>query len=387
MIIKIFNPDHDLALASNDINFIAPSTAKRMAQDLCLLPYWYSDNDIIISSHDMSSELKNIINKLNIKNQIICDDSKLKAHNGSTIEPWGWNFSIYKKLQNKGFIQLPDKEEIKRLRDFSSREFSIKLLNELLQVKGCCGQRIFLNSEKGLNEAINNGTPFLLKTLWSNSGKGILWCKNGLNETTKLKAISDIKKMGGIVYEPIYNNIKNFAMEFKITNGKAQFIGYSLFKTNKFGSYESNLLMHNKNIESEICKDINIATINKVKDKITIFINNKISKHYKNGLIGIDMMLCEIESKIYLHPCVEINIRMNMGIVALELTKRYLAEDKKGEFFISFYKKNEELKERDKQLKEKYPLIISADKKIKRGYISLTPIYKDTQYNAYVIIK
>lgn len=387
MIIKIFNPDHDLALANNNMNFIAPTTAKKMTKDLCLLPYWYSNNDIIISHHDMPSELRYIANKLNVKNQIICDDSKIKSLYKSTIEPWGWDLSIYKKLHEKGYLQLPDREELKKLRDFSSREFSIKLLNELSKIKGCCGQRIFLNSEKCLNDITNNVTSFLLKTLWSNSGKGIIWCKYGLNETNKSRAISNIKKMGGIVYEPIYNNIKDFAMEFKITNSKAQFIGYSLFKTNKFGSYESNILMHNKNIEIELCKNISINTINKVKDKITTFINNEISKHYKNGLIGIDMMLCEIESKIYLHPCVEINLRMNMGIVALELTKRYIPKNNTGEFFISFYKKNEDLKEHDKQLKEKYPLIISADKKIKRGYMSLTPIYKDTQYNAYIIIK
>ena len=38
----IFNPDHDLALASGDVNYMPPATARRMAEELALLPAWYA---------------------------------------------------------------------------------------------------------------------------------------------------------------------------------------------------------------------------------------------------------------------------------------------------------------------------------------------------------
>ena len=41
MKLYVFNSDTDMALASNEENYIAPASARRMAQDLALLPVWY----------------------------------------------------------------------------------------------------------------------------------------------------------------------------------------------------------------------------------------------------------------------------------------------------------------------------------------------------------
>ena len=42
MKLYVFNPDTDMALASNEENYMAPASARRMAQDLALLPVWYA---------------------------------------------------------------------------------------------------------------------------------------------------------------------------------------------------------------------------------------------------------------------------------------------------------------------------------------------------------
>ncbi len=42
MKLYIFNPDSDIALANNDVNYMAPASARRMAEDLALLPIWYA---------------------------------------------------------------------------------------------------------------------------------------------------------------------------------------------------------------------------------------------------------------------------------------------------------------------------------------------------------
>ncbi len=39
MELYLFNPDSDLALANNETNYIAPASARRMAQDLALCRY------------------------------------------------------------------------------------------------------------------------------------------------------------------------------------------------------------------------------------------------------------------------------------------------------------------------------------------------------------
>ena len=42
MKLYVFNPDTDMALANNEENYIAPASARRMAQDLAIIPIWYA---------------------------------------------------------------------------------------------------------------------------------------------------------------------------------------------------------------------------------------------------------------------------------------------------------------------------------------------------------
>ena len=42
-LLYLFNPDQDLALASGEINYMPPASARRMAEELALLPVWFAD--------------------------------------------------------------------------------------------------------------------------------------------------------------------------------------------------------------------------------------------------------------------------------------------------------------------------------------------------------
>lgn len=39
-LLYLFNPDQDLALASGETNYMAPASARKMAEELALLPIW-----------------------------------------------------------------------------------------------------------------------------------------------------------------------------------------------------------------------------------------------------------------------------------------------------------------------------------------------------------
>ena len=39
----LFNPENDMALASGSPYYMAPASAKKMANDLAMLPAWYAD--------------------------------------------------------------------------------------------------------------------------------------------------------------------------------------------------------------------------------------------------------------------------------------------------------------------------------------------------------
>ena len=44
----IFNPEHDLALASGETNYMAPASARQMASELALLPMWYAEEGSVV---------------------------------------------------------------------------------------------------------------------------------------------------------------------------------------------------------------------------------------------------------------------------------------------------------------------------------------------------
>ena len=76
-----------------------------------------------------------------------------------------------------------------------------------------------------------------------------------------------------------------------------------------------------------------------------------------------------------LHPCIEINMRYTMGMVALRLSQRYLAPHAIGDFHITY----------DSFMKGAYPLTIENGK-IREGYLSLCPVTKETKYRAYILV-
>ena len=87
-----------------------------------------------------------------------------------------------------------------------------------------------------------------------------------------------------------------------------------------------------------------------------------------------------IRDRYKIQPCVEINLRYNMGIVALRL-QRHIAKDAKGRFNIRFSGKQGEIYDSVEKQLEMYPLE-TCDGAIVSGYINLTPVDEDSRFVA-----
>ena len=58
MILHIFNPEHDMALAANDPFWTAPHAGRQMRADLGWIPaLWASDNDLVLVDNKEKAEL------------------------------------------------------------------------------------------------------------------------------------------------------------------------------------------------------------------------------------------------------------------------------------------------------------------------------------------
>lgn len=76
---------------------------------------------------------------------------------------------------------------------------------------------------------------------------------------------------------------------------------------------------------------------------------------------------------------------MNMGLVSRLFYDSYVIKGTIGRYVIEFYSKPGEALCAHYELQQRYPLVVE-DNKIRQGYMSLTPVFEDTAYQAYVVI-
>jgi hypothetical protein len=241
-----------------------------------------------------------------------------------------------------------------------------------------------------------------------------------------------LHRHGYLTAEPYYDKVQDFAMEFCIHDGQCRFIGYSLFNTNPHGRYESNLLMEDEKIEALLAQHIPHSALHEVRDWVIAHSHHIIPVEWDTTrhplYFGIDMMVVknsrqftidkvaiereqrllagsaecsnfnevnsqltiqdpEIKnqkSEIVLHPCVEINLRLNMGIIAHEVRRRLLAPGVEGRFHVTAFPTEEAAQQFHREHTEKYPPVYREGKMVS-GYHPLTPILPHTRHHAYVI--
>ena len=395
----IFNPDSDLALANGDANYLPPRSARRMADDLSLLPAWYADEGdaVLIPSSDViyywSKTLSNNILRSEIK--LVTNKESLPSQ---PLSPWGWNAALVKQMKVRGLgdEHLPSVEEMEALRALSSRRMAVEVLKALMQnlsdTHRLIGEAAFCVTEEEIVQQVTSYPTTMLKAPWSSSGKGLRRGQGEYAPPLSGWCARTLAQQGAVVVEPLYRKVKDFAMEFYSAGDGAPlaFVGYSRFVTDANGSYEGNLLMADEEIERELSTYVSREDLHSVRAMLQELIGERIGTDYR-GYIGVDMMICHVKREnqkkdMCLHPCVEINLRMNMGVVAHIFYERYVAKGCKGRFVVDYYPTPEALREAHRQRMEEAPLQLSPEGRICKGYLPLTPVGRETQYLVWALI-
>ena len=128
-----------------------------------------------------------------------------------------------------------------------------------------------------------------------------------------------IREQGGIVAEPFYaDKVLDFAMEFRATDEGVEFLGYSVFEADDTGHYGGNYVEDQPSLVKRI--DLSESLL----QDLVAYHQQELRKLNYRGPIGIDMMKLK-DGRI--HPCVEINFRMTMGMLAILLYNKGIRED------------------------------------------------------------
>ena len=342
MVLHVFNPEHDLALASGLSNFTAPHAGRRLRADLGYLPaLWAGEDDCVLVEH--VEQARRAFSRLRARvggsPRRFVDKSQLSRLPIDRVSPWGWDLALRAALIRYGVSPeaCAGEAEIAAVRDYSHRRHAAEVLRRLL----ChMPQDSFLEtpveavSVEAVEECMSRSSRLVVKAPWSSSGRGVRFIDGALSDYHRGWLRNTIAQQGSVMVEPFYSKVKDFGMEFEaLLDGQICYLGLSLFDTRN-GAYTGNIIASEKDKLDMISRYVPVSSIDEVREKLMSALSDVLTSHATpqspgcyTGPFGVDMMiLARPDGQGFaVHPCVEINLRRTMGHVAIEMVDASLS--------------------------------------------------------------
>ena len=235
--------------------------------------------------------------------------------------PWGWSIATKQRYKQMGVAEelLPSDEWLEEVRRLSSREFACGYIKDLLaemKDERLLGSEMRWIDNLNPNPNLSTLNPQLIfKSPWSSSGRGV-FVSSGFDANTEHRLQGFLSSQGGFVVDKFYaDKVLDFAMEFYVNDDKSvDFLGWSVFHAGENGAYGYNYVESQEELVERI--DVDASLLQRLID----YHKTHLAQTAYRGSIGIDMLKT---ADGHIHPCLEINFRMNMGILALLLEEQY----------------------------------------------------------------
>ena len=335
MTLHVFNPEHDIALASGLANFTPPHAGRQLRRDLGFIPaVWAVEGDILLVDDVETAErgLRRLRRQLcreksyDLLPAELCFASSkamLCSDDTFTVDPWGWDSALKARFLRMDISDelLPTEEQIEGIKQLSHRRTAMQLL-PLLRTEGTVGEAFECRSFEETADVVSRFDSVVLKAPWSSSGRGLRFVAKSFDSNQEGWLHNLLSRQGSVMVEPYYNKVKDFAMEFSCNEeGQVTYEGLSLFHTQN-GAYTGNILATEAAKCEALSRYLSPALLQRVQTFICNSLSSVLKGHYV-GPIGVDMMVVSHPQTdgFLLHPCVEINLRRTMGHVALALTR------------------------------------------------------------------
>lgn len=307
------------------------------------------------------------------------------AHKGElTYNPyapvWGWDYTLVSKLRTCGFEGLPTDDDLKTIRRLSSRATAVMVLERIKEMAGgrlpVCGESRVCRSRFELESLSGH---FVLKELLSGSGRGLRFVDGKINKQQLNWALRCIRQQGGVDVEPYYEKLADFAFEFIVTDDDVCYKGLSLFQTNDNNSYAGNVIAPQSMLWQRLCHYFSKKVFEAVLNLSLQVLRKEFVGSYL-GPLGVDMMIVKSGDGVAIHPCVEVNVRRTMGMMALDLSG-LVSESVVADFRLVYKKEQGELLDYCRLLPS---ASYDGAGKLIGGALCLTPVVEDTHFVALI---
>ena len=304
--LHIFNPSNDLALAVDAPTYTPPHAVAEMERRMAAFPMrWAREGDVVLT--DWHTRYDSLVRQ---------------AGHPLLPTPWGWSKALRNRLLRFGVPAslMPTPEELDTWRSCSSRRFAADYIHQLLPLLVPLGIPLaghgmrFCASLAEWCEGQGSNTPsegsaYIFKPEYSSSGRGITIGRTPPSGAFPLLADSFLgdKRL-------------DCGLLFHITPDRhVHFLGFSVFYTRQNGTYLRQERASQARLRSLI--EEALGTPSPVLDRLISthiqLLTRTLAPRYR-GPLSIDMLIArDPQGRVLLHPCLEINLRMTMGIAWL----------------------------------------------------------------------
>jgi hypothetical protein len=393
-----FNPTCELAVANGSFSYNPPRLLQKFEDDCSIIPFVFgASGDYVLTKNSPSTDFILKMTDLGFELPQFCTLHELIEKQTEAFEslcPWGWSPAAHFYLKDLKPRCIPEFQEspvyqwtndhlllyeritsLNFLKDFLDKNNSPDFLIEPENI----GQKVSCISE--IEALLSTKHQLVLKAPLSSSGRGIqiIW-KSKLNESNKQWISGVLNQQNYLIAEPFLEKVTDFSFQFRIDNEKIEYLGHTVFETNSNGQYKCTLV--HPELKSLFCPKTE-ELINISASLIGQSLKDSGYARFHRGFLGIDAMIFQEDGKQKIQPCIEINSRMNMGILTKQL-ERFVHKHSSGKFELFYgqagdYKKFVKEKSTNHHLK-------TENGKLSAGFLSLTEPTEKTQFGAYLEI-
>ena len=404
--LHLFNPGHEMEILCGKSHYTPPYTVQKMSADLELLPIWYggAGSYTLVRNQKSSQflfslpkEFRSSLSSPMILNLMMKELYRRKKMGEApnlpplTANIWGMSprsIDTFNELKQAGMnIEVPEwKEEYAHLTKRQTSALCLERLQKNMPITPSIEiPEFFSEIEEIGNYVAKNTPPYVIKTPYSSSGRGLYWVEDNKLDSRAISWLNGaLKKQGTVGIEPVLDKVLDFAAEFYSDgNGDVKYTGLSIFETQPQGQFVGCLLGTQEQLLKRLSEFISPEDFAFLTEQICLVLKDVVGSSYC-GFMGVDMLIYKTADGNYaVHPFVELNLRYTMGLVAMQLSSQFIHPESQGMLSTVSYIYN--AFQEHQRMQAESPLVIEGGL-IRSGYLSLCPVGPDTRYMAVVNI-
>lgn len=401
--IYLFNPTCEYAVANGRTSWQPNLLLQKMEEDLTTLPLFFAKpGDVVLVKKMPPVDYVRHLEQSGIevpeffRIREIATGNPFLGTPKNRLVPWGWSPAAHRLLDplkpscSAQFISSPVAHWKPEYREIYSKKFAAGILRSILPLlppekvlpAGLLPE--ICTSAAEIEELLSRWGRLMIKAPWSSSGRGLQpVTKTPVVPKVWEKLMGIVSEQGYVVAEPYLDKVADLALQFSLSKGNIEFKGISRFITDSKGQYQGNYLNGwPPGIDPEAVGFAEELPAMLVPALVEAAGRSRLMTSYE-GSFGIDTLIYRnTEGQLRVNPCLEINVRQNMGLLSLHLEK-LLVPGVKAVFKI-FYQKGKTFYLFQKEMTAAYPPKFNGNL-LESGFYPLTPADETTLFGAYLM--